>query len=89
MSEGNNKQASLKPCATEGLKKAEISALFDRLSKNHNETNDIIHSLQKSLAGLREQIQDFRAEIVEDNSELRRKTDELRRNKVWIPRESV
>jgi hypothetical protein len=84
-----NDKASLKDCCTEGIQKVEISALVQLLLNNQKETYDNVHSLQKAIAGLREQVRDFRAEYCEDSVEVKRLLQELRRNKVWLPRENV
>jgi hypothetical protein len=64
-------------------------ALFRFLDKKQKETDANIQSLQKAIAGLREQVEDFRAEQLEDNEEIKRQLNEVRRNKVWFPRERV
>ena len=63
----------------------DITAIFHLVK----ETYYNLHSIQKAVAGLREQLQDFRVEHSEDNAEVRRQLSELRRNKVWIARERV
>jgi uncharacterized protein YlxW (UPF0749 family) len=63
--------------------------LFKLLLKNLQETDGKVESLQKAIAGLREQVQDFRVEHYEDSTEVKRRLQELRRNKVWIARERV
>jgi hypothetical protein len=65
----------------------EFFTLYRFLVKNQGETQANLRSLQKAVAGLREQVEDFRAEQVEDNEEIKRQLQELRRNKVWLPRE--
>jgi peptidoglycan hydrolase CwlO-like protein len=52
---------------------------------SETEIDDKIESLQKAIAGLRGQLEDFRAEQREDNAELKRLLREVR----WISRESV
>ena len=87
MIEDNTNEASLKSYCTANIQTAEISALLELFLKNQQETNDNVHSLQKAVAGLREQLQDFRVEHVEDNTETKRQLSELRKNKAWISRE--
>jgi hypothetical protein len=85
----SNDKASLKVCCTDNVQNTEICVLVHLLLKNQKETSDNLHSLQKSIAGLREQDQDFRAEQAEDNAEVKRQLSELRRNKVWLSSERV
>lgn len=61
--------------------------LFRFLVKNQRETQANIQSLQKAIAGLREQVEDFRAEHLEDSAEVKRQLQDLKRNKAWIYRE--
>ena len=86
--EDNNKE-SLKSCCNGIIRNAEIFALIQLLLKNQKETVDNVHSIQKAVAGLREQVQDSRAEHCEDNAEIKRLLQELRRNNVWLPREGA
>ncbi len=63
----------------------EISAALDLLKEIYHN----LHSLQKAVAGLREQVQDFSAEHCHDNAEVKRLLLEFRRSKVWLSREAV
>jgi uncharacterized protein YlxW (UPF0749 family) len=47
------------------------------------ETNESIRSLQRAVAGLRKQVDDFRIAYEEDAAEIRRRLWELR----WITKE--
>jgi hypothetical protein len=76
--------AEPKPC-----KSTEISDLIHILLKNQQESKENIHSLQKAVAGSREQLQDSRAEHAEDNAEVKRLLQELRHNKTWLSRERL
>jgi hypothetical protein len=63
----------------------EISAALDLLKEIYHN----LHSLQKAVAGLHEQVQDFSAENCHDNAEVKRLLLEFRRSKVWLSREAV
>jgi hypothetical protein len=82
-------KASNKRCCTEYTKEAEIPDLVRLLLKNQKETDDTIRSLQKSIAGLREQVQDSRAEHAEDISEVKQILHDLRRNMVLLSHERL
>jgi predicted transcriptional regulator len=75
--------AVLKACEN-----TEISALIHLVLKSQQETNENVHSLQKAVASLREQVQDL-AEHCKDNAEVKRLLLEFRRSKVWLSREAV
>jgi hypothetical protein len=89
MSERNNNKESFNSCCTGSVHNIEISDLIRLLPIFRQETSDTVRSLQKAIAGLRQQVQDSRAEHAEDNAEIKQLLHELRRNKVWIPRERV
>jgi peptidoglycan hydrolase CwlO-like protein len=84
-----NGEESLKSSSSESIQNPEIYYLVQLLLKNQKEADNYVHSLQKAVAGLREQVQDSRAEQAEDNAEVKRLLQELRRNKVWIPTEQI
>jgi phage shock protein A len=50
---------------------------------------DKTECVQKAIAAMRSDIQDFRAEYSEDMAEVKRELRQLRSNKVWIPRKRV
>jgi hypothetical protein len=81
--------SALKSCCTGTVQNPEIYELVQLLLKNQKHTDDYVHSLQKSVAGLRQQVQVFRAEHYEDNAEVKRLLHELCRNKVWLSKEAV
>jgi hypothetical protein len=70
ITESNDKDI-LKHCCTDTIQNPEICAIVHLLLKNQKETADNVHSLQKAIAGLREQVQDSRAEQAEDNAEVK------------------
>jgi hypothetical protein len=86
---GSNDKHSFKSCCNEDLKIAEISALFDQLLKNWQETDDKVQCLQRAIVVMSEGFHDFRAEYLEDIAVIKLQLHELRRNKVWIHRESI
>jgi hypothetical protein len=55
--------------------------------QKQQEIDNKVECLQRALAGLREQVEDFRAEQSEDLVEVRYRLQELGRNKVWMPKE--
>jgi hypothetical protein len=63
-------------------------SFFDSLLKNQCENNDNLHSVQKAVAGLREQFQDFRVQYEEDNAETNRQLQDLKK-RLWLLKESV
>jgi hypothetical protein len=89
MSNSISDQTSFKYCCIIDAQNPEFSDFVQLLLKNQQETHDNIRSLQKSIAGLREQVEDFRAEHSEDYAEVKCLLHDLRRNKVWIPRERI